>query len=196
GLALGWSHDTLNRAVFPTDGGQQRVSAMATVPGSDLEYFKLSYKHQQYFPVARDVTIRLAGEVAYGDGYGDTTTLPFFENYFAGGVKSVRGYEDNTLGPRDSHGDPFGGAGKITAKAEMYFPVPFIDDVKSIRLGTFIDAGTVYDDFDTGEMKFSAGLSGEWLSPFGALAVSLAVPINAGDDDDTQSFQFSFGSGF
>ncbi len=194
--AVGWTHDTLNRAVFPTAGGQQRLSALATVPGSDLEYFKVSYKHQEYFSLARDLTFRLFGEVAYGDGYGDTDDLPFFEHYFAGGVKSVRGYDDNTIGPKDSRGDAFGGSAKIIGKAELYFPVPFAGDIKSIRVGSFIDAGTVTDGFELGEMRYSVGLSGEWLSPFGALAVSFALPLNADDDDDEQMFQFSFGSGF
>ena len=194
--SVGWTHDTLNRAIFPSAGGQQRFSALATVPGSDLEYFKMSYKHQQFFPLAKDFTFRLLGEVAYGDGYGDTKDLPFFEHYFAGGVRSIRGFDDNTLGPRDSRNDPFGGSSKVIGKAELFFPVPFVEDVKSIRIGSFVDAGTVSDGFKIGSMKYSVGLSGEWLSPFGALAVSFALPMNADDNDETQSFQFSFGSGF
>ena len=196
GLSTGWTHDTLNRAVFPSAGGQQRLSAMATAPGSDLEYYKISYKHQEYFPIAKDLTFRLLGEVAYGDGYGDTDSLPFFEHYYAGGVKSVRGFDDNTLGPRDSRNDPFGGSSKIIGKAELFFPVPFVEDVKSIRIGSFIDAGAVSNSFEIGDMKYSVGLSGEWLSPFGALSVSFAIPMNVNDDDEEQSFQFSFGSGF
>ncbi len=195
-FAVGWTHDTLNRAIFPTRGGQQRLSAMATVPGSDLEFYKVSYKHQQFFPLAKDFTFRLLGEVAYGDGYGDTDDLPFFEHYYAGGVKSVRGFDDNTLGPRDSRNRPFGGSSKIIGKAELFFPVPFVDAAKSIRLGAFFDAGTVNDGFEVSNMRYSVGLSGEWLSPFGALAVSFAVPLNAGENDEEQSFQFSFGSGF
>jgi len=194
--SIGWTHDTLNRAIFPDAGGQQRLSAFATVPGSDLEYYKLAYKHQQYFPIAKDLTFRLLGEFAYGDGYGDTESLPFFEHYYAGGVKSIRGYDDNTIGPRDSRNDPFGGTTKIIGKAELFFPVPFVEDVKSIRIGSFIDAGTVTDGLDVGTMKYSVGLSGEWLSPFGALSVSFAIPMNADEDDEEQSFQFSFGSGF
>ncbi|MEO1881956.1 MAG: outer membrane protein assembly factor BamA [Methylococcales bacterium] len=194
--SVGWTHDTLNRAIFPDEGGQQRFSAMATIPGSDLEYYKLSYKQQQYFPIAKGVAFRLFGEVAYGDGYGDTEELPFFEHYYAGGVQSIRGYDDNTIGPRDSRDDPFGGSTKIIGKAELFFPVPFVEDVKSIRIGSFIDAGTVSDGFDIGELRYSVGLSGEWLSPFGALAVSFAIPMNAGSDDEEQVFQFSFGSGF
>ncbi len=195
-LAIGWSHDTLNRAVFPTDGGQQRFSALATVPGSDLEYYKVSYKQQRYFPLAKDLTLKLYGEVAYGDSYGQTTTFPFFEHYYAGGVRSIRGFNDNTIGPRDSKNAPFGGNSKIIGHAEIFFPVPFMEDNKSMRLGTFLDAGNVSDGLGLDNFKASVGVSGEWLSPFGAIAVSVAVPLNADGDDDTKNFQFSFGSGF
>lgn len=195
-LAVGWSHDTLNRAVFPTDGGQQRFSALATIPGSDLEYYKVSYKQQRYFPLAKDLTLKLYGEVAYGDSYGQTTTFPFFEHYYAGGVRSIRGFNDNTIGPRDSKNAPFGGNSKIIGHAEIFFPVPFMEDNKSMRLGTFLDAGSVSDGLGIDDFKASVGVSGEWLSPFGAIAVSVAMPINANGDDDTKNFQFSFGSGF
>ncbi|MGR9086013.1 MAG: outer membrane protein assembly factor BamA [Gammaproteobacteria bacterium] len=216
--AIGWTHDTLNRAIFPTKGGQQRLSALATVPGSDLEYYKVSYKHQVYFPLAKDFTFRLHGEVAYGDGYGKTEDLPFFENYFAGGTGSVRGYKNNTLGPRDTRclipgqvpckpqnqftGNPFGGSTKVVGNAELFFPVPFFSETKSIRLGTFFDAGTVSDGFDFGDLRYSAGISGEWLSPFGALSVSAAYPLNAKSGtatdpgDQEQIFQFNFGQNF
>ena len=194
--SIGWTHDTLNRAIFPSKGGQQRLSAYATVPGSDLQYYKLAYKQQQYFPIAKDLTFRLLGEAAYGDGYGSTDSLPFFEHYFAGGVKSIRGFDDNTVGPRDSRNDPFGGTTKIIGKAELFFPIPFVEDVKSIRIGSFVDAGTVTDGLNIGSFKYSVGLSGEWLSPFGALSVSFAIPMNVDENDEEQSFQFSFGSGF
>ncbi len=216
--SLGWTHDTLNRAIFPTKGGQQRLSALATLPGSDLEYYKVSYKHQIYFPLAKDFTFRLHGEVAYGDGYGKTDGLPFFENYFAGGTGSVRGYKNNTLGPRDTRctvlgqnpckpqnqypGYPFGGSTKVIGNAEMFFPVPFFSETKSIRLGTFFDAGTVSDGFSFNDLRYSAGISGEWLSPFGALSVSAAYPLNAASGtatepgDQEQIFQFNFGQNF
>ncbi|MCQ8102938.1 outer membrane protein assembly factor BamA [Methylomonas sp. SURF-2] len=200
---LGWTHDTMNRAVFATSGGQQRFSALATVPGSDLEYYKIGYKQQHYFPLSSDFTFRILGEVAYGDGYGNTNDLPFFENYFGGGAQSVRGFRDNTLGPRDTPRPlsgqtprPFGGSSKILGKAELFFPVPFLSDVKSVRIGTFMDAGTVSKGFEISNMRYSAGLSGEWLSPFGAIAVSVAQPFNASDTDNVQNFQFTFGSGF
>jgi outer membrane protein insertion porin family len=222
--AVGWTHDTLNRAIFPNKGGQQRLSALATVPGSDLEYYKASYKHQMYFPLAKDFTLRVQGEAAYGDGYGNTDGLPFFENYFAGGTGSVRGFKNNTLGPRDSHtascetyiatnptavGCPyqnyaFGGSSKVIGNVELFFPVPFMPDTKSVRLGTFFDAGSISNGLNVSNMKYSAGLSGEWMSPFGALSVSAAMPLNASSNNDLlsstrdqkQIFQFNFGQNF
>jgi outer membrane protein insertion porin family len=205
--AVGWSHDTLNKAIFPNKGQQQRFSALATVPGSDLEYYKIGYKHQLYFPLAKDFTFRLQGEVGYGDGYGSTGDLPFFENYFGGGTGSIRGYKNNTVGPRDTpYGNPLGGSSKIIGNAEVFFPVPFMPETKSVRLGTFFDAGAINNGFKTDNMKYSAGVSGDWLSPFGALSVSAALPLNAEDTttapdgtitgDQKQMFQFNFGQNF
>lgn len=201
---FGWTHDTLNKAIFATDGFQQRFSALATAPGvSDLEYFKVGYKQQHYFPLSSDFTFRLLGEVAYGDGYANTHGLPFFENYFGGGPGSVRGFRQNTLGPRDTpqvgNGQiprPIGGSSKILGSAELFFPVPFLSEVKSVRIGTFVDAGTVSNGWQINDLRYSAGLSGEWLSPFGAITVSVAQPFNAADTDNVQNFQFNFGSGF
>lgn len=197
GGAIGWSHNTVNSVIFPTSGGQQRLSASATVPGSDVTYFKVGYKHQEYFPVAKDVTFRVKGEIAYGDGYGDTKDLPFFQNFYAGGVQTLRGFNDNTVGPKDSQGRPWGGSTKVLANAELLFPVPFFEENQSMRLGTFFDAGMVSDGgFDTQYLRFSFGLSGTWLSPFGAITVSTAMPMNTKDNDDIKMFQFSMGSNF
>ncbi|MGR8933541.1 MAG: outer membrane protein assembly factor BamA [Gammaproteobacteria bacterium] len=195
-VAVGFTHDSLNRALFPTSGGQQRISALAAVPGSDLTYYKLSLKEQHYFPLAKDLVLKLFAEGDYGNGYGSTNGLPFFENFYGGGVNGVRGFQDNTLGPRDSNNNPIGGSTKIVGSAELLFPVPFLSDLESVRLGTFLDAGTVSDGLNFNYARYSAGISGRWLSPFGALSVSAAVPFNSSGNDDTQAFQFNFGQGF
>ncbi|SMF96362.1 Beta-barrel assembly machine subunit BamA [Methylomagnum ishizawai] len=218
-LAAGWVHDTLNRAIFPTDGGAQRLSILSTVPAGSLQFYKASYKIQHYFPIAKDLTFMVQAEAAYGDGYNGTDGLPFFENYFAGGPQSVRGFMANTLGPRTTPNPttgfggnlPLGGSSKLVGTAELLFPVPFMHDNKSIRLGAFMDAGNVYcgafktpnpDDINcyaqsSGNfMRFSTGLSARWLSPFGNLSFSIAEPLNSQPGDRTQLFQFSFGSGF
>jgi len=204
--AVGWTHDTLNRAIFPNRGQQQRFSALSTVPGSDLEYYKVGYKHQLYFPLAKDFTFRVQAEAGYGGGYGDTTSLPFFENYFGGGTGSIRGFKNNTVGPRDSNGYAFGGSSKIIGNAELFFPVPFMPETKSVRLGTFLDAGSINNGFKANNLKYSVGVSGEWMSPFGALSVSAALPLNAASSataadgtitgDQKQMFQFNFGQNF
>ncbi len=206
---IGWVHDTLNRAIFPTKGGQQRISVLTSLPGSDLTYYKLGYKHQHYFPLSSDVTLRLLGEIDHGDGYGDTDELPFFENYFGGGTGSVRGFRNNTLGPRDRLADgtpnrPLGGSTKMIANTEVFFPVPFLSDMKSLRMGVFFDAGTIDNRFSFNEFRFSTGISAEWLSPFGALSVSAGLPLNARGAsadgrqpaDEEEIFQFNFGQNF
>jgi outer membrane protein insertion porin family len=213
---ISWVHDTFNRAMFPNSGAQQRLSGVATIPGSNLEYYKVGYRQQRYFPLAKDFTFKLNGEIGYAGGYGNTHALPFFENYFMGGSGSVRGYRNNTMGPRDSNGYPLGGSVKMIANAELFFPVPFMSDTKSVRLGAFFDAGSLSNTFSASNMKFSTGLSGEWLSPFGALSVSAAYPLNRGNytyntynptngidpgtvvtsKDQTQFFQFNFGQNF
>lgn len=194
--SAGWSHDTLNKAILPTSGGQQRFSALATIPGSTLTYYKASYKQQHFFPLTKDFTLKLNADLGYASGYGNTKGLPFYENFYAGGVGSVRGFRTNTLGPRDSNNYPYGGSTKILGNIELFFPVPFVDEVKSVRLGAFVDAGTVNNGFTVSNMKYSAGLSAQWLSPFGALAISFAHPFNANTNDRPQGFQFSFGQGF
>jgi outer membrane protein insertion porin family len=168
--------------------------------------------------LAKDFTLRIQGEAAYGDGYGSTKELPFFENYFAGGTGSVRGFRNNTLGPRETRtvgceNNPvvcnfqnytIGGSSKVLGSAEVFFPVPFMAETKSVRLGTFLDAGSVSNGLNVDNMKYSAGLSGEWMSPFGALSVSAAMPLNANltidpqsnTRDEKQIFQFNFGQNF
>jgi outer membrane protein insertion porin family len=213
---ISWVHDTFNRAIFPNNGAQQRLSGIVMIPGSDLTYYKVGYRQQRYFPLAKDFTLKLNGEVGYGGGYGNTSGLPFFDNYFMGGTGSVRGFKNNTLGPRDSNGYALGGSSKIVGNIELFFPVPFMAETKSIRLGTFFDVGALNDSFSVNNMKYSAGISGEWLSPFGALSVSAAYPINKGtytyntynpangvdpgsvviQNDQTQFFQFNFGQNF
>jgi len=193
-LSAVWGTDTRDRAIFATRGGSKRLSGEVTVPLSDLEFYKISYNQKQYFPVTSHTTLYLNGDVGYGESYGDAS-FPFFENYYAGGKGSVRGYDDNTLGPRDIFNDPTGGNVRIVGNIEYIFPVPFAPDSKTVRLSTFVDGGNVFDsEFDVGSLRYSFGVSAKWLSPFGALSFSIATPLNDEEGDELQSFQFSFGS--
>ncbi|MFW6041372.1 MAG: outer membrane protein assembly factor BamA [Guyparkeria sp.] len=224
-LNLSWNSSTLNRGLFPTRGRSQSLSLEAAVPGSDLEFYKLTYQGQQYFPITQGWTTRLRTEVGYGDSYGDAETLPFYEHFFAGGFGSVRGFERNTLGPRstdpevDLDGDgvpdriftrdppPFGGNLLVEASAELIFPLPFMEDSRQVRPMVFVDAGNVFNtncpdvsrvcsDFDLDELRYSAGLSVTWLTGMGPMTFGIAKPFNSGEFDEEESFQFELGRTF
>jgi len=195
-LNSSWSHDTRNKVLLADEGGLQSLSLAVAVPGSDLEYYKLNYEQRRYVPLTKNLTLSMHAQLGYGDGYGSYNNLPFFENYFAGGVRSVRGFEDNTLGPTDSNGNPIGGSVQVVGGTEVLFPAPFMEDSKSFRLGTFLDIGNVYSDlssFDAGELRYSVGVSALWISPMGPLSISLGFPLNASGSDKVQNFQFTVG---
>jgi outer membrane protein insertion porin family len=192
-------HDTRNRTVFADRGNLQRMNLEVTVPGSDLEFYKLDYRNQHYFPITKWLTSLLNGEVSWGDSYEGTTDLPFFEKFYAGGLRSVRGYKSNTLGPRDSRNNPYGGNFRVVANAELFFPALFFEETKNIRLGMFVDAGNVFtdvSDFEFSDLRASTGVSLTWLSPVGALTFSLAEALNDKPGDETEFFQFSIGTLF
>ncbi|MGK2941143.1 MAG: outer membrane protein assembly factor BamA [Immundisolibacter sp.] len=197
---LSLAHDTRNRAIFPDRGSLRRLSGEFATPIGDLQFYKLYFTEQHHFPFSDTVSLMLSGTLGYGDGYGDTTTLPFFENYFAGGFRSLRGFKDNTLGPRDTFDDPFGGDRLVLGRSELFFPVPFLDKQnKSFRLSAFADAGNVFgagDPLKAGDLRYSTGVAAVWISPFGAISVAIAQPFNDGPRDEVQRFQFSLGAGF
>ncbi len=198
-VTVSYVHDTRNRSIFPTSGQRHRLSLQGALPGSDLQYQKLSYDGAYYKAINDDFTFSAKAKIGAGTGGGDLDGLPFFEKYNAGGIQSVRGFEQNSLGPLDSNGDAKGGDLMVTATAEVLFPMPLATDVKSVKMSAFVDAGNVFDstgDFDSAELRYSAGLGVVWLSPIGPFEVSYAKALNAKDDDKEQAVQFSIGASF
>jgi len=202
-----WARDSRNKFFAPTRGAFQRFGAEVAMPGSDLEFYKITYQAARYFPVNSWITLLARGEVNYGDGYGDTDGLPFYENFYAGGTRDVRGFQDNTLGPCDATllsfgGDcqPLGGAFKTTSSLEMIFPTPFAKrNEDSTQISAFFDVGNVFTDFnawDAGELRGSVGFSFKWQAPVGPIVVNIAAPLNKKDGDRTETLQFSFGNTF
>lgn len=280
-----WFRNTLNRGQLPNAGNSNAIGIEITLPGSDLQYARISYNSQFYWPITQDRewVVALRANLGYGIGYGDTKELPFFNNFFAGGLSAagvVRGFEENSLGPQSSPGarylttrgitlqrdengeirrredgsaygynpdfgylvnpildangnvvldangnpevqlavenfyldkdyDSFGGNILATTTLELLFPIPFVEDTSRVRSAFFVDAGNVFSshcserqqllnnctDFDLGEIRYAAGISVTYLSPFGPLTFYVAKPFGK-DGDDTKTFDFTVGTGF
>ncbi|WP_193555731.1 outer membrane protein assembly factor BamA [Halomonas urmiana] len=221
-LSASWTRNNLNRGIMPTAGNYQRLSLETAVPGSDAEYYKLRARARQIFPFNEEQTwgLKFSGELGYADTVGNDP-YPFYENFFSGGLGSVRGFTGNTLGtpttPPEGSGSEdrtLGGNVLVEGSAEVLFPVPFVEDQRSLQASLFLDAGNTFltdcypvrdeeagrqrceSGVDLGELRYSAGLGLSWLTPVGPLTFSVAEPLNDKDGDDTQFFQFSLGQTF
>lgn len=221
--SVGWSESTLNKGVLANRGHSQSLVLESTIPGSDLSFYKLDYRGQVFAPLTETYTMRFHTELGYGGAYGSTDRLPFYENYYAGGFNSVRGFKDSTLGPRstpssgnnpgtdkDPDQDPqaFGGNILITGGAELLFPMPFVKDQRQLRTVLFWDVGNVFDTdcplsttqgcdgVDFSNLASSVGVGLTWITALGPLSFSLGTPIKKPDNSETQIFQFSLGQTF
>ena len=201
-LRTGWVRDTRDRTIFARRGMLNRFDFDITVPGSDLEFYRMTYRHQQLLTFGRSWTIEVRGNVSFAEGYGDTDDIPPYERFFAGGADSVRGFRDGTVGPRDTpFRNPFGGKLKTTLQTELFVPMPFLEsDNKSTRLAVFYDIGSAFnepDDFEYDELRSSSGVAFYWFTPiFGLLKLSYAIPLETQPLDEEDRFQISFGVGF
>ena len=209
-LTVGWGRDSRDNPLAPTRGRYQRLSAEASLPAFDLRYYRATYQFTQYLPLSKNWTMGLNMQLGYGDTYGGKD-YPFFKNFYAGGIGSVRGYESSSLGPRDvGNNDNLGGDRQVVFSAELLTPLPGAD--KTLRGLVFFDAGTVWgyegyrvDDrtvrysrqkLDFSDLRYSWGFGVAWISPLGPLKFSLAFPINKKEGDKTERFQFQIGTGF
>lgn len=195
---IGWGRDSLDSAIYTTQGTMQHAFAEIALPVFDMRYYKLDYQHQWFHPLSKDITLLLHGEVGIAGGYGGKQ-LPFFKNFYAGGPGSVRGYDANSLGPRDMTDAVLGGPRRILGGAELLLPFPGTGNEKSVRLSGFVDAGGVYGPGDlpgSAGLRYSTGVAVTWVSPVGPLKFSYAVPINKQPVDKLQRFQFTLGSVF
>ncbi|MFT4171115.1 MAG: outer membrane protein assembly factor BamA [Rhodocyclaceae bacterium] len=204
-LTAGWSRDKRDSVIYPTTGMYQRVGAEVSVPPLEQRYYKLSYQWQNFTPLSRTFTLMLNADLGYAKGYGGKP-LPFYKNYYAGGIGSVRGYDDSSLGPKvvDSSGnvtdEALGGNRRIVTNAELLFPFPGMKEQdRSVRLSVFLDGGQVWGEDEKvrfGDMRWSTGLALSWASPIGPLKFSIGYPIKKEAGDKTQRFQFQLGQIF
>ncbi len=201
----GWSRDGRDSAIYTRSGLLQRLNFEVAVPPADLRYYKSTYKADYWIPVGHENTLQLSGQIGYADGYGGKP-LPFYKNYYIGGIGSVRGYETSAIGPKDSNGNALGGQSMLVANVEYYFPMPGLEKDKSVRLSVFTDAGLVSgtpgpsppptSSFEFNQTRYSVGLGLSWFSPVGPIKISVAKALNAQPEDRTQFFQFSLGTVF
>ena len=195
---LGIYRDTRNRTIFASEGTLNSATISGTLPGSTDRFYKLHLKHQSYYPLTddEDYVFSLRGDVLAGWGYGSTKDLPFYENFYAGGLGTVRGYRGSSIGPKYSNGDSMGGALRYNASAEVIMKVPGFADNNDVRWSIYLDAGNVTPSpskRDFSDTRYSTGMSFVWLSPLGPLAFSYAKPFKTKDGDREQKFQFSIG---
>ena len=205
---IGWSRDSRDSYLYPRSGKYQRVFFELALPPADMRYVKAIYQHQHWFPFGTSSALMLNGEIGWAKGWGDKT-LPFYKNFYGGGIGTVRGFEQSTLGPqfKDTDGDieSLGGDRRVVMNAEYFFPFPGSGKDKSFRVSAFVDAGQVwgdddykhrYENFSFADLRYSAGIGFSWSSPIGPLKLSFAKPLKQEDGDKTQSFQFQLGSMF
>ncbi len=216
---LSWNYDSRNRSLFADRGMRHSFGVAYTLPGvSDVEYYVASYEFIKYVPLFGRFTLQLGADLAYGMDIGDTTALPPFRQFYAGGPETVRGYRESRLGPKDDFGRPFGGNLKVASRAEVLIPLPQKFET-SARLSWFYDMGNVFSTgnryafrgrslrpveygFEYDKLKHSTGVAVQWLAPLGVFRFSYAVPLNAykGDvntyPDEVEKFQFSVGQAF
>jgi outer membrane protein insertion porin family len=218
-LSAGWSFDSRNRAIFADRGARHRLRAGYTIPGSDVEFYSFNYDYLQFLSLGKYLTFMLNTELAYGDALGDTTSIPPYRRFFAGGPETVRGYRESRLGPRDSWGNPYGGNLKFVNQFELLLPMP-AKWKNSARFSAFFDIGNVFStssdnvdfvgklnqpvdyDFAFDKLRYSTGVAVQWMAPLGVFRFSYAVPLNAEEgtlneyEDETEGFQFSIGQAF
>jgi outer membrane protein insertion porin family len=195
---VGLARDTRDSITYPTQGFLQRGFGEFGLPGGDLEYYKLTYQHQWFYPVNRTFTLMLNGEAGVAGSYGNKE-FPFFKNFYAGGNTSVRGYKSSSLGLKDLDGNAYGGTRRVVGNAEVLFPVPGMKNDHSVRMSVFVDGGAIYgqdEKISGSELRYSTGLAVSWASPMGPMKFSVAKPLNAKADDKREAFQFLMGTVF
>ena len=200
-LTLGWSRDRRDSSLAPTAGRYQRLSADLSVAG-DARYFRSTLQHQEYFPLSKQLTLALNADLGFGAAVGERS-FPVFKNFYGGGLGSVRGFEQGSLGPKDISGTVVGGTQKLNVNAELLAPFPGVGNDKTLRMYGFLDAGSVGGpgyglsvNDNASDLRSSAGVGLSWISPVGPLRLAFAWPVKKFEGDKMQSVQFQIGSSF
>ncbi len=197
-LTIGWSRDRRDSALAPNSGRYQRANAEWSVAG-DVRYLRATYQYQQFVPINKQFTAAFNGELGWGTALGGRP-YPVFKNFYGGGLGSVRGFEQGSLGPRDISETVLGGTSKINLNAELLAPFPGAGNDRTLRMYAFVDVGSVAGPDATNEnassLRASTGVGISWISPVGPLRLAIARPLKQFDGDKIQSMQFQIGTSF
>ncbi len=196
-LSIGWSRDDRDSTLVPTTGRYQRLNSDWGA-GGDARYLRANYQYQQYVPLNKQFTLAFNGELGWGKGLNDRP-FPVFKNFQSGGLGSVRGFDQGTLGPRDVTGAVLGGPKKLTLNAEVIAPFPGAGNDRTLRVYGFMDIGNVFGENEkirAGELRSSVGVGLSWISPIGPLRLAFANPVRKFAGDKIQKLQFQIGTSF
>lgn len=196
-LTVGWSRDSRDSSLVPTMGRYQRLYGDWGVAG-DIKFVRANYQIQQYIPLNKQFTVALNGEFGWGKGLNGQP-YPLFKNYYSGGLGSVRGFEQGSLGPRDASDLAIGGPKKLTLNAELIAPFPGAGNDRTLRLYGFIDAGNVFgekEQYKLNDLRVSTGIGVSWISPLGPLRIAIATPLRKMPGDRIERLQFQIGTSF
>ncbi|MDI9333672.1 MAG: outer membrane protein assembly factor BamA [Cytophagales bacterium] len=196
-FTLGWSRDSRDSFLIPTKGTYQRVNS-ALSKGGDAQYTSTTYQFQQYLPINKQLTFALNTELGWGRGLSGRP-FPVFKGFNSGGLGSVRGFAQSSLGPRDVTGAYIGGPKKMTLNLELNMPFPGAGNDRSLRLYSFYDAGNVFgenESYNFSKLRSSIGVGLSWISPVGPLRFAIANPVRAYSGDRIEKFQFQIGTAF
>tara|TARA_Y100000022_G_scaffold200563_1_gene216487 strand:+ start:71 stop:2392 length:2322 start_codon:yes stop_codon:yes gene_type:complete len=212
---VSWSRVTLDRGLFPTNGSRNSISLSLTLPGSNINYGRFNHDFRIFRPLPRGLIIAYKSKIGALFTYGDTKTAPPYQHFYAGGMRSVRGFKQNYLGPKAVYNigfgprrpRPIGGPYSISGGLDLIVPLDFVPDPRSVRASVFLDYGNVFSDgckfyevncyeFDLSELRYSIGLGFTWVTALGPLSFALASVFNDTPEDRTESFQFEIGTQF
>ncbi|WP_295850834.1 outer membrane protein assembly factor BamA [uncultured Xylophilus sp.] len=196
-LTIGWSRDSRDSALAPNSGRYQRFNSEFGVAG-DARYARGNYQFQQYVPLSKKFTLAFNTELGAGKGLNGKP-FPIFKNFYSGGLGSVRGFDQGTLGPRDVTGSSIGGAKKFTLNVEAVAPFPGAGNDRTLRVFGFTDVGNVFGEnekFTASELRASVGVGLSWISPVGPLRIAIANPVRKKPGDRIQKLQFQIGTSF
>ena len=213
-LGASWTRNSLNRGIFPTAGTLNVISGSVSVPGSSITYGRLSHRFKYFRPLSNNFIFAIRTELGGLFAYGDTATPPPYENFYAGGLNSVRGFEQNSLGPRavydgfySNYNRPTGGTYSLEGGLDFIFPIPFLEDSRSVRSSLFLDYGNVFSDecksyeincneFDLSELRYSIGVGVTWITALGPMSFAISSVFGDDEFDETETFQFEIGNQF